>query len=117
MAQRSFEQVANRHRRCGVLLAPGFETHEVFMGQLNLGGVLYEEDSFVGRNEFPKRCQQRGLAGSGSAGDEQIATLEEVVFEPVGEASVQRGAADQVLHVEVAGGGVWEGSLYGAGAG
>src|SRR5215467_10582290 len=71
-AQRGFEQVADRDGRYRRLLPPGLQAHEVFRLQLNLGGILDQNDSLVWINEAGKRIEERRFACSCSARNEDI---------------------------------------------
>jgi len=51
MAKGRFEEIADGHCRKAVLFAAGFKPDEIFLRQLNLGGVFDDEHPFLLRNE------------------------------------------------------------------
>ena len=50
----------------------GLEAHHVRLQQLELGGVLDGYDTFLGRNVLGQGVEQRGLTGTGTAGDQRV---------------------------------------------
>ena len=52
---------------------PGFQPHHVGLLQLQFGGVLAGDDALVVFDELGQAVQQRGLAGTGTAGDQHVA--------------------------------------------
>ena len=76
--QRGAEQVGDRDRRQRRFLAerglraPRLEPHEVRLVDQDLGRLLDEDDAVVGRNRRRQRIEQRGLAGAGAAGDQDV---------------------------------------------
>jgi hypothetical protein len=52
MAESGSEKVANRDGGGAVLLPACLETDEIFMVQLDLRGVLNEQDAFIRGNEL-----------------------------------------------------------------
>src|ERR1700731_3203766 len=83
MPQCGFEKVTNGYSGYSVLLAACFEANQIGLGKLYLSGVFDQQDTFIGRNEFPKRVQKSRFPRSGPATNKQVAPLENVVFEPV----------------------------------
>ena len=57
VAESGLEQIANRDGGNAVLFPARLKPDEIFMVQLDLCGVLDEQDAFVRRNEFPERRQ------------------------------------------------------------
>src|SRR6266436_1266467 len=72
MAERCFQEVPDAHSRQTVLWLPSFKTNKVVLIHLNFGGVFDEENSFIGRNEFPENIQERCLASSRTSGDQNV---------------------------------------------
>ena len=58
MAKRCFEEIPNGDGRQTVLRLPRFETDQVVLAHVNLGGVLNEENTFIGGNDFPEYIEQ-----------------------------------------------------------
>ncbi len=48
----------------------GFQADDVFLLELQFGGVFDGDDAFGVRNVSGEHIQQRGFAGAGSAGDQ-----------------------------------------------
>jgi len=71
-----------------VLFAPCFEADQVLVGQLNLSGILNQQDALVGGNEFPRR-RRRLFFPSLFHRNNKLRRLKDIVFEPVGERPVE----------------------------
>src|ERR1700677_2017492 len=65
MPKRRFEEISNTDGWQAVLWLSRFETDQIVLAHVNLGGVLDEQNPFIGRNELPKNIEQRSLAGCG----------------------------------------------------
>ncbi|MNJ33823.1 hypothetical protein D3C77_285130 [compost metagenome] len=53
----------------------GFQAHHMGMVQLQLGHILDAHKTFMGRDQLTEDIQQRGLAGAGTAADQDVAAL------------------------------------------
>jgi hypothetical protein len=62
VTKRGLEEFSDGDARKTVLGLPGFETDEIVLRHVDFRGVLYEEDAFVGGNEFPKDIEQRSFS-------------------------------------------------------
>ena len=51
---------------------PGFERHDVRLVEPELGGILDGDDPVVERDESGDHVEDRGLAGAGPPGDEDV---------------------------------------------
>ena len=58
VTERGLEKFPDGYAGQAALRWPGFETDEIVLAHVNLGGVLDEEDAFVGGNEFSKHVEQ-----------------------------------------------------------
>ena len=56
-----------------MLAALGFQPHDVLLGELQLGRVLDRDDPLLVGNEIAEAVEQRGFAGAGTAGNEDVA--------------------------------------------
>ena len=72
MAKARLEQFADGHGGKAVLLTPGFKADQVRCSNLNLRGVLDDENAFVFGNEACEDVEKSRLAGAGSARDEDV---------------------------------------------
>ena len=78
MPQRRTKQVGNRDGRQRRLLAerrlrtPCFEPKHVRFVQVNLSGLLDQNNAIAIGNVRGQRIEQRGLAGAGTAGDQDV---------------------------------------------
>ena len=70
---------------------------DVFLVQLQLGGVFDGDDAFVGRNERRQHIQGRGLAGAGAARDQDVEPALDAAAQELGELRRHRAEADQVV--------------------
>src|SRR4030081_2098325 len=62
VTKRALEEFPDGNAGQAVLRWPGFETDEIVLAHVNLGGVLNEEDAFVRGNEFSKDIEQRSFS-------------------------------------------------------
>ena len=63
VTKRCFEKIPNGDGGQAVLRLPRFETDKIVLAHMNFGGVLDEENPFIGGNEFPEDIEQRSLPG------------------------------------------------------
>src|SRR5271165_2942900 len=78
VAKGCFQEVTDAHGRQPVLRLPGFKADKVVLVHLNFGGVLDEENSFVGGNEFPKNIQERCFSRSCATCDQNVLPPENI---------------------------------------
>ena len=83
MPQRGFEKVANGDRGYSVLFPARFEANQIRLDKLNFGGVFNQQNAFIRRNELSKRVQERRLARARSTAHQEVALLQNVIFETV----------------------------------
>jgi len=72
MAERCPQQIPNRDSRQAVLLAPGFEAHQIALVDVNLGRILDQDDAILVVDEECQGVQHGRLAGSGAAADQDV---------------------------------------------
>ena len=63
----------------------GLEAHHVLLVELQLDRVLDRDDALVAGNEARQHVEQRGLAGAGAAGDEDVETALDHARQQLGE--------------------------------
>src|SRR5205085_8310235 len=102
VAERRFQEVADRHPGKALLRRTAFEPHEVRMRQVNLRGVLDQKNSLFFRYKLAEDIQSRCFPRAGAAADENVLPREDVVFEPVGELLIDGSRRDEILDSEVA---------------
>jgi hypothetical protein len=101
VSQRGLQQIPYRYRRETALLMSSLEADQVALADIQLGGVLNEQNSFVIRNEISQDIQQSGLSRSSSSADQDILPIGDSFTETIGNGSVQGAVADQVVHREM----------------
>jgi multidrug efflux pump subunit AcrA (membrane-fusion protein) len=72
MPERGPQQVADRDGREIALRAPRLEANDVGLVDLQLRGILDNDNSIALRNEGRQRIEQRRLAGAGTATDQDV---------------------------------------------
>ena len=73
------------------------ESHDVLLLQLQLDGVLDRDDALVARDERGEHVEQRGLAGAGTARDEDVHLRPHRGIEHGRDLAGQRAEADEVV--------------------
>ena len=59
----ALQEIPDRHCRQAVLGLPGFEPNEILLSNVNLGGVLDQQDSFLLRYELAEDVESVVLPG------------------------------------------------------
>ena len=77
--------------------ALGFQAHDVLLGQLQLGRVFDRDDPLLVGDEIAQAIEQRGLAGAGAAGDEDVPPPEHGRPQKLGRRAGHRALGDQIV--------------------
>ena len=85
MSQGGFEQVTNGNSGHPVLFSPSFEADEIRLAKLYFRGVFNQQNAFVRRDELSECVQESRLTGARAAAYQQVAPLQDVVFEAIRE--------------------------------
>ena len=75
---------------------PAFQPHHVVLLDLEFDGVLDGHDALVGGQEGGQHVEQRGLAGAGAAGDDDVQLGLDAGVEQFGHFRGQRAEVDEV---------------------
>ena len=75
---------------------PGLQPDHVLLLQRQLGGVLDRDDALGRWDERRERVEQRGLAGAGAAGDDDVQPGPDAGGEQLGDRPVQGAAGEQL---------------------
>src|SRR4029077_21039037 len=98
VTKRGFEEVPDGDSGQTVLRLPRFEADQVVLGQVNFRRVFDEEDTFIGRDELAEDIEHRSFPGSGTPGDQNVLSSENVVFELIGEPAFQCSCPHKIFH-------------------
>ena len=79
---------------------PGFQPDDVVLLQLQFGGVLDGDDAFVVRDEARQRVEQRRLAATGAAGDDDVEPGLDARLHQHGHFRRERLVVEQVFELE-----------------
>ncbi|HEV2419975.1 MAG TPA: hypothetical protein VGX94_19435 [Terriglobia bacterium] len=98
VAERGFEKISNGNGWNTVLLVLRLKADQVIFVPLNLSSILDDNEAFVIKDEASKDIEQRRLATSGPAADEDIPAVEYSLFQDVRAGPWQCPNIDEVLN-------------------
>ena len=101
--QRVDDQILNRHAPLAFdVRRTRFEANQVAMREPQFRRVLDGDDAFAFRDELADDIQQRGLAGTRAAGDNNVLLGAHGFFQKFSHRRGQTAVADQVFHGQLA---------------
>ncbi|OPY10607.1 MAG: hypothetical protein A4E66_01514 [Syntrophus sp. PtaB.Bin001] len=82
------------------IFGPRFQADDMFLFELEFGGILDGDNPFVSRNKTGKNIEHRGLSSSRSAGNKDIETGGDNAFQEFSDFRRQCLEGDEIIHLQ-----------------